>query len=92
MSDSYFPYHSSGQSPGKSRDMAGALTKFSVSLRASDDGQRACALTERARFIDRWRTILNAGAGSVTTVTALRTACMRCWPRCRRAICAGGGC
>lgn len=71
MSDSYFLYHSIGQYPGKSRDMAGALAEFAVSWGTSDDGQWAYALDQRARFIDRWRAILKAGPGSVTTVESV---------------------
>ena len=71
MSDSYFLYHSIGQYPGKAADMAAALTEFAQSWGASDDGQWAYALHERARFIDRWQAILHAAPGSVTTVESV---------------------
>jgi kynureninase len=67
MSEAYFLYHSIGQYPGKARDLAGAMAEFSVVWSAGDDGQWANVLGLRQRFIDRWRGILNAGPGTVTT-------------------------
>jgi kynureninase len=67
MSDSYFLYHSIGQYPGKARDMAAAMAEFAVVWGTGDDGQWAYVLDRRQRFIDRWRGILNAAPGSVTT-------------------------
>ncbi len=67
MSEAYFLYHSIGQYPGKARDMAGAMAEFSVVWGAGDDGQWAHVLDRRQRFIDRWRAILNAAPGTVTT-------------------------
>lgn len=67
MQDSYFLYHSIGQYPGKARDLAGAMAEFAFVWGAPDDGQWAYALGHRALFIDRWRAIIGADPGSVTT-------------------------
>lgn len=67
MSETYFLYHSIGMYPGKDRDLAGALAEFAFVWGKADDGQWAYALGHRQKFIDRWRAILNAAAGSVTT-------------------------
>jgi selenocysteine lyase/cysteine desulfurase len=67
MSETYFLYHSIGMYPGKARDLAGALAEFAFVWGKPDDGQWAYALGARARFIDRWRAILNAAPRSLTT-------------------------
>ena len=67
MSDTYFLYHSIGQYPGKARDLAGAMAEFAFVWGAPDDGQWAYAMTARQRFVDRWRAIINADPGSLTT-------------------------
>jgi selenocysteine lyase/cysteine desulfurase len=67
MSETYFLYHSIGIYPGKARDLAGALAEFAFVWGKPDDGQWAYALGARARFIDRWRAILNAAPRSLTT-------------------------
>jgi selenocysteine lyase/cysteine desulfurase len=63
----YFLYHSIGQYPGKARDLARAMADFAEVWGAPDDGQWGALLGGRARFIERWRAILNAPEGSVTT-------------------------
>lgn len=63
----YFLYHSIGQYPGKAADLAEAMSAFAGVWGAMDDAQWGHALAGRARFIDRWRAILNAPEGSVTT-------------------------
>ncbi|MFN0114722.1 MAG: aminotransferase class V-fold PLP-dependent enzyme [Paracoccaceae bacterium] len=68
MSDSYFLYHSIGMYPGKDRDLAAAMAGFAAVWGRPDDGQWGHVLPARARFLDRWRAILNAPPGSVTTV------------------------
>lgn len=73
-SDAYFLYHSIGMYPGKARAMAGALAEFAFVWGAPDDGQWAYALGERARFIDYWRAILNAGTDTVTTFESVTQA------------------
>ncbi len=66
MDDAYFLYHSIGQYPGKSADLARAMADFAAVWGAADDGQWGWVLDRRARFIDRWRAILNAPTGSLT--------------------------
>jgi selenocysteine lyase/cysteine desulfurase len=63
----YFLYHSIGQYPGKTEALSGAMEAFAQVWGANDDGQWAYALSQRARFIDRWRAIIGAPEGSVTT-------------------------
>ena len=63
----YFLYHSIGQYPGKAQDLAHAMAGFAQVWGAADDSQWSYALGKRAAFLDRWRKILNAPEGSVTT-------------------------
>ena len=63
----YFLYHSIGQYPGKSPDLAAAMTEFSGVWGANTDAQWAYALGKRAGFLDRWRGILNAAEATITT-------------------------
>ncbi len=63
----YFLYHSIGQYPGKARDLARAMADFAEVWGAPDDNQWGALLGGRARFLDRWRAILSAPEGSVTT-------------------------
>lgn len=72
--ESYFLYHSIGQYPGKARDLAGAMAEFAVSWGAADDGQWAYALGKRQNFIDRWRAIIGAPPGSLTTFESVTQA------------------
>jgi hypothetical protein len=64
----YFLYHSIGMYPGKDADLARALTEFAAVWGRADDSQWGHVLPLRQRFIDRWRAILNAAPGSVTTL------------------------
>ena len=72
--ESYFLYHSIGQYPGKARDLAGAMAEFALSWGTADDGQWAYALGKRQAFIDRWRAIIKAPAGSTTTFESVTQA------------------
>ena len=67
MSETYFLYHSIGMYPGKAEDLTRALTDFASIWGKPEDAQWPYVLGTRARFIDRWRAILNAPEGSVTT-------------------------
>jgi selenocysteine lyase/cysteine desulfurase len=67
MSDAYFLYHSIGMYPGKDQDLARALADFAGVWGRPDDGQWGAVLPLRQRFIDRWRAILSAPPGTVTT-------------------------
>ena len=66
-SSAYFLYHSIGQYPGKAQDLADAMAEFAGVWATPDDSQWGYALRKRAAFLDRWRAILNAPEGSVTT-------------------------
>ena len=63
----YFLYHSIGQYPGKTAALADAMADFASVWGANDDAQWAYALDKRAEFISRWRAIIKAPEGSVTT-------------------------
>lgn len=67
MSDAYFLYHSIGMYPGKAQDLARAMVEFAEVWGRAGDGQWATVLPLRQRFIDRWRRILKAPEGTVTT-------------------------
>ncbi|MCB6177705.1 aminotransferase class V-fold PLP-dependent enzyme [Rhodobacter sp. Har01] len=67
MDGAYFLYHSIGMYPGKARDLAAAMAEFALTWGTADDAQWGWVLPRRQRFIDRWRGILNAAPGSVTT-------------------------
>lgn len=69
MSDGsgYFLYHSIGQYHGKDVALAAAMAEFARVWSASDDGQWGHALTQRAKFVERWRAIIGAPEGSATT-------------------------
>jgi selenocysteine lyase/cysteine desulfurase len=63
----YFLYHSIGQYPGKADALAQAMAEFAQVWGALDDAQWGYALGTRARFVDRWRAIIGAPEGTVTT-------------------------
>lgn len=93
---SYFLYHSIGQYAGKTEDMTVAMAEFAQAWGRADDGQWPVALGLRQRFIDRWRAILNAPEGTVTTsesVTSALSSLMSALPaaalRGRRLLVAG---
>jgi kynureninase len=70
----YFLYHSIGQYARKAPDIADAMAEFAASWGRADDQQWPYALGLRQRFIDRWRAIINAPAGSVTTCESVTAA------------------
>jgi selenocysteine lyase/cysteine desulfurase len=63
----YFLYHSIGQYPGKTEALAQAMAEFAQVWGAPDDAQWGYALGTRARYVDRWRAIIGAPEGTVTT-------------------------
>ena len=63
----YFLYHSIGQYPGKAEALAAGMAEFAAIWGAPDDRQWGYVLPARARFIDRWRDIISAPEGTVTT-------------------------
>lgn len=70
----YFLYHSIGTFPGKAEQMSEALARFSSIWSAEDDGQWPAALGQRQAFIDAWRGVISAPAGSLTTAENVTTA------------------
>lgn len=69
----YFLYHSIGQYPGKSAQMAEALTAFAAKWGALDDGQWPSVLSARAEFIDLWRGLIDAPDGTLTSAENVTT-------------------
>jgi len=67
----YFLYHSIGQYAGKSADLAAAMAEFAGVWGKPDDQQWPYALGKRQDFINRWRTILNAPDGTLTTTESV---------------------
>lgn len=67
MQDAYFLYHSIGQYPGKEADLSAAMADFAKVWAAADDRQWGYLLGKRAAFIDRWRAIIGAAEGTLTT-------------------------
>lgn len=63
----YFLYHSIGQYPEKQADIARVMAAFAAVWAAPDDQQWGHVLGQRARFIERWRTLIDAPDNSVTT-------------------------
>ncbi|MBX9455200.1 MAG: aminotransferase class V-fold PLP-dependent enzyme [Rhizobium sp.] len=63
----YFLYHSIGQYPGKAQALAAGMAEFADAWGAADDQQWGYVLSARARFVDRWRDIISAPEGTVTT-------------------------
>ena len=72
----YFLYHSIGQYPGKGQDLGTAMADFAASWSANDDAQWGYALGQRADFIDRWRGIIRAPEGTLTTCENVTRACI----------------
>jgi len=70
----YFLYHSIGLYPGKAEEMASALTTFSQTWGATDDGQWPSVLGARAEFIDLWRALIDAPEGTLTSAENVTTA------------------
>ncbi len=62
----YFLYHSIGMFPGKGEAIGRALADFSTSWGKPDDAQWAKALGARGQFIDAWRALINADAGTLS--------------------------
>ena len=72
--ETYFLYHSIGQYPNKTKDLTDAMAEFSTSWGAEDDSQWAYALGKRQAFIDRWRAIIKAPDGTLTTTESVTQA------------------
>ena len=65
--DGYFVYHSIGQYHGKAAALASAMAELSESWGRPDDQQWDYLFGRRARFLELWRAIIGASAGTTTT-------------------------
>ena len=63
----YFLYHSIGMYPGKAEQLAQALAGMATLWGTPDDEQWNRSLAIRNEFIDRWRRLVDAPAGTLTT-------------------------
>jgi len=63
----YFLYHSIGTFPGKEEGLRDELTRFASFWSRADDGQWPMSLALRQDFIDRWRAVIAAPPGTLTT-------------------------
>lgn len=63
----YFLYHSIGHYPDKVADMRRAAADYAEVWGRYDDSQWPNILGLRQRFIDGWRTLINAPQGTLTT-------------------------
>ena len=70
----YFLYHSIGMYPGKAEQTAAALARVTALWGTADDEQWAQSLRLRQQFIDHWRALLQAPAGTLTTAENVTTA------------------
>jgi kynureninase len=70
----YFLYHSIGMFPGKAERTAAALTQFSSLWGTPDDAQWGQSLEIRNRFLQRWRNLIGAPAGTMTTAENVTSA------------------
>jgi kynureninase len=70
----YFLYHSIGLFPGKSERIADALKSVAQLWGTADDAQWPKSLEIRNRFLERWRKLVGAPAGTMTTAENVTTA------------------
>jgi kynureninase len=70
----YFLYHSIGMFPDKARRIGEALAAFAARWATPDDAQWECALGARQEFIDRWRILINAREGTLTSAENVTSA------------------
>jgi selenocysteine lyase/cysteine desulfurase len=70
----YFLYHSIGMFPGKEAVIAEGLRKYAQLWSTPDDSQWPQALAIREQFIERWRRLINAQPGTLTTAENVTTA------------------
>jgi selenocysteine lyase/cysteine desulfurase len=70
----YFLYHSIGMFPGKAERVAEALADVATLWGTPDDAQWPRSLSIRAGFLDRWRRVINAPAGTLATAENVTTA------------------
>jgi selenocysteine lyase/cysteine desulfurase len=70
----YFLYHSIGMFPGKAARVADALARVGQLWGTPHDEQWAQSLALRSEFIERWRGVIGAPAGTMTTAENVTTA------------------
>jgi kynureninase len=70
----YFLYHSIGVFPGKARRVSEALSTLGSIWGTANDAQWAASLEIRQQFIERWRQLIAAPPGTVTTAENVTTA------------------
>jgi selenocysteine lyase/cysteine desulfurase len=70
----YFLYHSIGMFRGKQQLIEQGLSEYASLWSTPNDSQWPQALSIRQRFIDRWRALINADAGTLTTADNVTTA------------------
>ena len=70
----YLLYHSVGMFPDKGKLIGRALADFSARWGTPDDSQWTIALRARAQFIDSWRALIHADAGTLTNTENVTTA------------------
>jgi len=70
----YFLYHSIGMFRGKQQLIEQGLSAYAKLWSVPDDSQWPQALGIRQRFIDRWRALINAEPGTLTTADNVTTA------------------
>jgi kynureninase len=70
----YFLYHSIGMFPGKEARIADGLRRFAQLWSTPDDSQWPQALGIRQQFVEAWRKLINAPAGTLTTAENVTTA------------------
>ena len=70
----YFLYHSIGLFPDKAQRVAQALEQVATLWGAADDAQWPRSLEIRDRFLQRWRALIGAPDGTMTTAENVTTA------------------
>jgi selenocysteine lyase/cysteine desulfurase len=70
----YFLYHSIGMFPGKADRIRAALADLGTSWGTPHDGQWEQSLGLRSQFLGRWRALIGAPAGTMTTAENVTTA------------------
>jgi selenocysteine lyase/cysteine desulfurase len=70
----YFLYHSIGLFPDKAQRVAQALAQVATLWGAADDAQWPRSLEIRDRFLQRWRSLIGAPEGTMTTAENVTTA------------------
>jgi kynureninase len=70
----YFLYHSIGMFPGKDERIAEALARVATLWGTPDDAQWQHSLEIRQQFIARWRDLIGAPSGTLTTAENVTTA------------------